>query len=142
MPTAPALTRPPSRARPRGALVSLVVIGLALYLVALLTTASVLLADPARVDLTVENTTGYELNVRVRSSVDDNVLGLGPIGPRSTKDYMSVIDQGETWVFEYSYGGVVAATPTVSRSDLEAGTVQVPGSVEAELRSAGFEPIR
>jgi len=99
---------------------------------------SVLLADPARVDLVVENPTAYDVNVDVRSVDGGGRLGLGTVGAGSSRPFSLVIDQGERWLFEFSYGGVDVSSVEVSRDTVTTGTVIVSDAVEDEFRRAGL----
>ena len=99
---------------------------------------SVLLADPPRVELVVENPTAYDVNVDVRPADGGNRLGLGTVGADASRPFSRVIDQGERWLVEFSYGGVDATPIQVSRDTITSGSVVVPESVEAEFRDAGL----
>lgn len=140
MPTSPAtLARPSPRVRPRRvdivATLLTVVVG-----AVLIAGMSVLLADPPRVDLVVENPTDYDVNVDVRSADGGSQLGLGTVGSGSSKPFALVIDQGERWLFEFSYGGVEPSPVEVSRETITTGTVVVPDAAEDEFRQAGLTP--
>ena len=140
MPTSPAtLARPSPRVRPRP--VDVVATVLAVVVSAVLVAGmGVLLADPARVDLVVENPTAYDVNVDVRSADGGGRLGLGTVGAGSSKPFALVIDQGERWSIEFSYGGVDASPVEVSRETVTTGTVVMPDVVEDEFREAGLVP--
>ena len=53
-----------------------------------------------------------------------------------------MLEQGDTWVFTFSYGGVRATELRLSRDDLAAAdwTVMVPDSAGGALEAAGLEP--
>lgn len=140
MPTAPPLSRPSARPRSRGAGLAVAVIAAVATVLALLVMTSSLLTGPDRVDLAVENPTPYELEVQVRGADGGSVHQLGPIASGSTREFTGVIDQGDTWLFEFSYGGVLAAELTVERSGIEAGTVVVPDSAEEVLDDSDLPP--
>lgn len=99
-----------------------------------------LLADPDRVDLTVENPTAFDVTVDVRSAEGGGRLGLATIDPGTSKSLSGVIDQGERWFFEFSYGGVNAPPLEVSRDVVTAGPVVVPAIVEQLFLDAGLSP--
>lgn len=140
MPTSsPALARPSPRVRKRR--VDVVATALAVVVgAALMAGLSQLLADPARVDLEVDNPTAYDVNVDVRPADGGNRIGLGTVGAGSSKPFARVIDQGERWLFEFSYGGVDASPVEVSQETVTSGTVVVPARVEEEFRDAGLNP--
>lgn len=140
MPTSsPALARPSPRTRERH--LDIVAMAVAVIAgVAIVTALSGILADPPRVDLVVDNPTVYDVNVNVRDADGGNRLGLGTVDPGSEKQFRLVIDQGERWLFEFSYGGVRASPIEVSREVVAGGSVVVPDSVEDEFRAAGLAP--
>ena len=140
MPTAPPLSRPSARPRSRQVRSAALIVAAVAVAIALLAITSSMLTGPDRVDLTIENPTAYHLSVDVRGAEDGSVLGVGTVSAESTGEFPRVIDQGEMWWFEFSYGGVVAAEVTVSRSALEAGSVVVPDSAGEVLRQAGLSP--
>lgn len=142
MPTSPpALARPSPRAPERR--VDLVVDAVAVALAAvLLAVASVALADPARVDVVVDNPTAYDVHVDVRSADGGNRLGLGTVAAGESRPFRLVVDRGDRWHFEFSRGRVDASPVEVSRDAVRAGPVVVPASVEAEFRAAGLRPLR
>ena len=140
MPTSsPALARPSPHTRERRldivATVIAVIAGLAIV-----AALSVILADPPRVDLLIDNPTAYDVNVDVRPADGGNRLGLGTVDADSEKPFRLVIGQGDRWLFEFSYGGVDAAPIEVAGETVSEGTVVVPDSVEDEFRAAGLTP--
>lgn len=140
MPTSsPALARPSPQIRQRRVDVVVTVVAVIVG-AAIVAALNVLLADPARVDLQVDNPTEYDVNVDVRPAQGGNRLGLGTVSAGSSRPFGLVIDQGDRWLFEFSYGGVDASPVEVSRETVTTGTVVVPDSVEAEFRAAGLTP--
>ncbi len=140
MPTAPTMSRPSARPRPRRAGLAVAVVAAVAAIVVLFAITSSLLTGPERIDVTIENPTAYTLDVKVRGGDDGPVHELGPIGSGSTRAFAGVIDQGETWVFEFGYGGVLAGELTVEKSQVEAGPLIVPESAEAVLDEADLPP--
>lgn len=139
MPTAPSIARPSRRARSKPTsligIAVLVAAGIAVAVVAM--TA---LREPSRVDVTIENPTDFDFNVRVSPADGGSSLGLGQIPARSTEQFRDVNDQGEEWLIELSYGGVEAGEMTVSGSSIESTPIVVPDSAAEALRRAGFKP--
>lgn len=138
MPNAPALARPSpgvsSRIRNVSAIVTALVVA-----AGLLVAVSSQLADDVRVDLLVENPTAYPVNVDVRSADGSGGrLGLGTVSPTADQSFTSVIDQGDRWVFEFSYAGVEAGSIELVRNAAVGGPVVIPDSVERTLRDAGL----
>ena len=101
-----------------------------------------LLQGPDLVDrVTIENTTMFDVDVDVSGS-DDRLLNLTHVEARETTTVRDVIDQGDVWVFHFSYGGTNAGTLRLEREELErqGWTVAVPPEVAARLEAAGHEP--
>lgn len=140
MPTAPTMSRPAAHQRPRRAGLAVAVVAAIATVILLFAITSSLLTGPDRVDVTIENPTAYTLDVEVRSGDGGTVHELGPIGSSSTRLFTGVIDQGDSWAFEFSYGGVPAGEVVVDRSEVEAGPVVVPDGAEAALDEADLPP--
>lgn len=100
-----------------------------------------LLGEPSHRDLTVQNPTDFPVDVTVRSGPDDPLLGVGTVSQRGTRTFRSVIDQGDRWIFEFSYGGVTGAEVTVSGDQLDQ-PVTVPDTAADEFVAAGLAPQR
>ncbi len=134
-----ALTRPSPQIKNRRldvvAMLATLIVG-----AVLLAAVIALLADPDRVDVTIENPTSFDVDVGLRSADGGNRHALGTVDPGSSKSLSSVIDQGERWLFEFSYGGVDAPPLEVSRDVVTKGTVVVPGVVEELFVAAGLSP--
>lgn len=138
MPTStPALARPsqPVKTRRFDVAAAAAVLGIC-TVVAL----SAPLADPARVDVVIDNPTAYAVNVVVRPADGGNRLGLGTVGAGAEKSFTQVIDQGERWSVQFSYGGVDTAPVEVSRASMTSGELVVPATVASELGNAGLAP--
>lgn len=114
-----------------------------IVLAALLVPLSRALQPPEFLErITIENDTEYDLSVKLRDSLDGPVLGLGVATAGSTKEVQSVLDPGDTFVFDLSYGGVDAESLIVDRSTLEESgwRLAVPAAAAAPLRDAGVPP--
>lgn len=142
MPTAPAPTRPSPSVPPRGprSIALAVLIAVVAGAVALLVIATLLRPGPSRVDLTVENPSVYAVNVQVRPAAGGSIHQLGSISPGASRTFDSVIDVGDRWLFEFSYGGVDAGTLELLRDEVGSGPIVLPASIEATLRDAGLPP--
>jgi hypothetical protein len=134
------LTRPP-RARPdvRWLLwvVPVLVAGIGVVLV-----GSWLFRGPEFVDeITIVNDTPFDVNVDVAGS-DGRVLGLKYVLAGETAVVHDVADQGDTWDFQFSYGGTDAGTLRRGRSTLERDdwAIEVPQEVADVLERNGHEP--
>jgi hypothetical protein len=93
----------------------------------------------SRVEIT--NDTGYSVNVDL--AADGGRVGLGTVPAGDRLDLVDVIDQGDPWVFEFSYAGRKAGEVSTSRADLEAAdwTIEVPEQVQTTLEREGFAPL-
>lgn len=92
----------------------------------------------SRVEIT--NDTGYSVNVDLAG--DRGRVGLGTVPAGDRLDLVEVIEQGDPWVFEFSYAGQTAGKVSISRADLEAAdwTIEVPQDVQTALEREGFAP--
>ncbi len=141
MPTAPVISRPSpsvsSRNGKRGAIVSATLMA---AIAALGIATTMLLADPDRVEVHVENPTAFGVSVEVHDDRGGGRLRLGVVSSGIDKTFTGVIDQGAKWVFEFSYAGVSGGTIEVTSEAMKDGPVVVPGFVEETLRDAGLTP--
>ena len=109
----------------------------------LLAQVAALLALPDRVDrITIHNATDYHLDLRLRDSPDGSRLLLGPVARNSTKTIRAVIDPGDTFVIEGSYGGIEVDALTFHRAALEQDDweITIPAGVADPLRADGLVP--
>lgn len=92
-------------------------------------------------ELTVVNPTVYKLNVDLEGDGRGR-LGLGTVRREQSWTFEQVIDQGATWVFRFSYGGVPGGELTMTRARLEAEgwQITVPADVGERLRLVGLRP--
>jgi hypothetical protein len=92
--------------------------------------------------VTIENPDVHNLEVEVGDAARDRWLGLGTATREGSRTFQSVIDQGDTWVFRFRYGGVDGGEVVMSREDLQANRwhVRVPEKVGVRLTQAGLEP--
>jgi hypothetical protein len=88
----------------------------------------------------IVNETPYSVNVDVSS--DRGRIGLGTVTTGSSLEFSEVLDEGDTWVFEFSYGGRDAGELSIERAALEEQdwTVDVPAEVGDDLESEGINP--
>jgi hypothetical protein len=92
--------------------------------------------------VTIENPDVHNLEIEVGDADRDRWLGLGTATREASRTFQSVIDQGDTWVFHFRYGGVDGGEVVVSRDDLRGSRwrVRVPEEVGARLTQAGLGP--
>jgi hypothetical protein len=87
------------------------------------------------------NDTDYHANADVRG-VMGGWLGLTTVGTGETTEVGEVIDQGEVWIFRFSYGSHDPVELEVTREELVAANwrVDVPSELEENLRDEGVPP--
>jgi hypothetical protein len=121
----------------RGALlviVSLAMIGVGLWLV----------RESSFVDrVAVKNPTGYDLNVDVTSADRDGWLPVTvAAGSGNVTETRDVVDEGDTWIFRFSYAGRPAGELRVPRAELERDKwqISVPSAIADRLGNLGIRP--
>ena len=74
----------------------------------------------------------------------DGLIGLATVGRERTRAVEEVIDQGPSWIFRFSYGGVDGGELAMSRAELERArwTITVPEEFAARMRAAGLGPSK
>jgi hypothetical protein len=92
--------------------------------------------------LTVVNDTQYNVNVEVTGGAHDGWLDLGSVSRERTRTLEQIVDQGERWVFRFSYAGVAAGEVALDRTELsrQGWRLTVPVEVGERLREAGLRP--
>jgi hypothetical protein len=101
-----------------------------------------LVRGPDFVDrVTITNGTAFDVDVDVAGS-GGGVLDLTYITADETKVVRGVIDQGDIWIFHFSYGGTDAGTLRLDRTRLAQSDwkVEIPEAVADRLNAAGHEP--
>jgi hypothetical protein len=134
------LTRPsPARPDVRWLIWVVPVLGAAATLILV---GSWLFRGPAFIDrVTIVNDTAFPVNVDV-AGADGRKLALKYVSAGETAVVRDVIDQGDTWEFQFTYGGTDAGTLRRDRARLERDdwTVEVPQEVADRLETAGHTP--
>jgi hypothetical protein len=98
---------------------------------------------PSYVDeVTVANPHQWDVGVEVSGAERDGWLGMGTVDRTASHGFQQVIDQGQQWVFRFSYAGVDGGELVVPRSELEASgwKVTVPEQFAERMRAAGVGP--
>jgi hypothetical protein len=115
---------------------------IAVSAVILVGSASCLGSSNAIDRLTIVNGTPFDVEVKVSDARKESSLILGRAERESSTVNELVTDMGETWVFEFSYGGRVVGGLTVKRTNLERDgwRIEVPSRVARTMRRYGFEP--
>jgi hypothetical protein len=123
----------------RYALVAAAVLAVAVVLVVVMS----LTAGPKFVSrLTIVNPTAYDLQVDATDGWRHGWTAVGTAGRGGTDSFQDVVDQGDTWIMRFSYGGNTAGELRFTRPEL-AGLqwrVTVPASFGETLRAAGTTP--
>ena len=126
--------------RPREAIGSLVAAFAVLVVVIALIP---LLRSPAFVPrVTLVNPTAYQVNVEASGLRGNGWLDLGSVPRERDVVLEGVADQGDTWTFRFSSGGVFASEMTLRRDDLEHNKwrVNIPDGIAVPLHDAGLPP--
>ena len=98
---------------------------------------------PSYVDeVTVVNPHQWDVGVDVTGAERDGWLGLGTVDRTASHGFAQVINQGQQWVFRFSYAGVDGGELVVPRSELEASgwKVTVPEQFAERMRVASVGP--
>ncbi|MDQ3575022.1 MAG: hypothetical protein M3404_08905, partial [Actinomycetota bacterium] len=122
-------------------LLSLVIAGVAVVAVLVLVSSGSRL--PSYVDdVTVVNPHQWDVGVDVTGAERQGWLVLGTVDRGASHAFEHVIDQGEQWVFRFSYGGVDGGELVVPRADLESSgwKVSVPEQFAERMQAAGMSP--
>ena len=92
--------------------------------------------------VTIVNDTEYSANVDVTGKERDGWLGLTFVEPQSSITVEDVADQGELWIFRFTYVGEYAEEIEISGRELARSdwTIEVPQSLEQRLRSLDVPP--
>lgn len=124
------------RAIRRTNIVGLVVTGL--FSAATMAIAVPALRVPASVQqITIDNPHAWEVHIDVTDSDRDGWMGVGAVERENERTFQTVIDQGDTWVFDFAYSGEHTEL-RVSRHQLEQDDwrITVPDDFADRLRSA------
>jgi hypothetical protein len=100
------------------------------------------LEQPARVErIEITNPHRWVAAVDVTDARRSQALGLGAVDPSDSRTFQDVIDQGDTWIFRFSYAAV-EVEHTVPRRRLEGDRwkVTVPEEFSKRLEAAGTTP--
>jgi hypothetical protein len=92
--------------------------------------------------VTVVNNASVPLDVDVRADPGGPALILDSVPAGASTTTLDVIDQGSTWIFRFSYGGIDGGTVTRSRAELAANgwRLVVPPEVGERIQSRSFLP--
>jgi hypothetical protein len=92
--------------------------------------------------LRVTNPTVYQVEIDVRGADGGGWLALGGFRRESSRIAYEVLDQGRSWVFRFTYGGISAGEVDLTRAQLQRDgwALTVPPEVADRLRAAGLPP--
>jgi hypothetical protein len=108
--------------------------------VAVISVLSWVVRGPAFVDqMTITNPTAFDVDVDVAGE-DRRRLNLAYVDSGGSVVVRDVIDQGDTWILRFSYGGTHAGSLRVDRATLarDGWRVAIPARVEMRLDAAGY----
>lgn len=111
---------------------------------ALVLTVRSLVEPPTRVErIEITNPHQWVAVVDVTDARRTQELGLGAVDPAKSQSFEEVIDQGDTWIFRFSYAGVDVER-AIPRAELERDRwkVTVPDEFSERLEAAGTPPTR
>jgi hypothetical protein len=101
-----------------------------------------LVRGPAFVDeVTVDNPSELDVQVRVGGADGDGWVSLTTVGAGTSATVRDVIDRGEVWTVDFAAQGRVGGEVQVTRDELEqrGWVIEVPDPVIARLREEGAE---
>lgn len=110
------------------------------FVIAALLIAAFAVRLPAKVDeVTIDNPHVWSARVEVTDADRDRWLGIGTVGRETERSFLDIGDQGEVWIFRFSYAGE-AVELRVGRVQLEDDDwrVRVPDDFAETLRAAGI----
>ena len=92
--------------------------------------------------VTLVNNSEYDLDIAVTGASHDGLMPIGTAKSHATTEFQRVIDQGPTWVFQFTTQGQNGGEIRVSHNDLVHGDwrVVIPDAVAARLRGAAGVP--
>jgi hypothetical protein len=116
---------------------ALLVVAIALFIVVSLTSGPKFVSQ-----LTVVNPTAYDLQVDATDGGHHGWTALGTAGRSGTDSFQDVVDQGDTWILRFSYGGQTAGELRFTHQELAGAQwrVAVPASFGEALRGGGTTP--
>ncbi len=133
-------TVPPHRSVPTTRWsVGLLALG-AVAVLGVLVLVSPTLRSPAFVErVRVHNPHPWNAEVEVSDRHRSGWLPLGTVARGKTGTFEGVIDQGDTWVVRFTYGGHDGAELVAERTELERAnwTITVPDSFAQHMKEAG-----
>ena len=96
--------------------------------------------DLSYVQIVIENPLPYLVNVEVTDSGRHGWMDLASVARERTSVVQEVADQGDEWVFRFSYGGIQAGELVMPREGLteDGWRITVPTAVADRLHEAGL----
>ena len=121
--------------------VGIIAVG-AFYLLALVAVAPGLRGPSFIDELIVENPHPWAVNVEVSDPSRRGWIAVGSLARESGAGFRSVIDQGDQWVFRFSYGGIDAGELEVTRAELGQSRwrITVPDEFVRRMRAGNVDP--
>jgi hypothetical protein len=110
--------------------------------IALLVVVARFLEPPSVVaDITVDNSTRYDLAIEVSSGDSAGSMAVGSARRIASTTFQEVVDQGDAWTFHFSAQGTDGGEVRISKADLaKAGwKLTIPATVSDELQAKGAE---
>jgi hypothetical protein len=113
------------------------------FAVAALALAGSGLRLPANVDeLAIDNPHPWPAHVQVTDADRGGWLGIGTVGRKTEHSFLDIGDQGELWIFRFSYAGEsVELRVPASQLEDDDWRLTVPEAFAETLRAAGLPPV-
>jgi len=92
--------------------------------------------------ITVENPSVWQAEVEVSRPDGGSVLKVGTAPQTGSETFLDVLDQGDVWVFRFTYGQAEPVEMQVDRSELELSqwTVTVPEGFQERMLTGDVPP--
>jgi len=119
-----------------------VIVGIAAGVAAFMAVASALRLPPHIGTVVMSNPHEWHVDVQVTSPHRKGSLPMGCVERNTTKSFGEVLDHGDTWVFQFSYGEVGGGRLVTSRSDLQRAQwkITIPDECAQRMHKAGASP--
>jgi len=104
--------------------------------------ASALRPPPHVHRIDISNPHEWNVEVGLTRPIRNGALPIGRVERNRTESFWEVLDQGDTWSFQFTYGGVDGGRLLVSRSDLQRSRwkITVADEFAQRMRTAGQPP--
>jgi hypothetical protein len=97
---------------------------------------------PSRTEVTVVNSSDYDIDVAVHGQDESALTLFGRVDRGETRTQARLLDPGDDWVFVFRQGGTDLGELRLTRGELDDldHTVDIPPEVISRARSQGLTP--